>query len=204
MGDLLRQFWLDVVGQHVRPIWDSAAFWRYAALALVSAFVLLVKYRDRVLHWAQREVAREHDRRIFAKLDGILTERRLRWEFDNELFNHHTTMDFDELLSSFADATLRVENQFLSKRCDRAVRDLIESIQALQGFMRREFHATQTLPEGNAIIRLRPELNCDLSNVGGDGVVLYHELGEQLDRLVKEVDSSYHKFRKLVKKQLSV
>jgi hypothetical protein len=204
LEELLRQFWLDVASQHVRPIWNSTAFWRYVAIALTTAFVLLFKYRDQVLDWAQPEVALEHDRRIFAELDAILPEPRLRWEFDNELFNHHTTIAFDESLSSFVDMAVCVGNQFLSKRCDKAVRGLTSRIRALQDFMRREFHATKSLPQGNAIIRLRPDLNCDLSVVDGDGMARYHELGEQLGRLVEDVDSSYRRFRKLVKKQLSV
>ncbi len=204
MLQLLEQFWTDLLSELALPLWQSIGFWRYSALVLVTALALLFKYRDRLSDWLQPRRALEHDQQLFLKLDKLLPEHRLRFEFDNELFNHHTSTHFDGLLTDFVEAAQREENQFINGRCRVASRELMQGIRALQEFMLREFHATKILPNDTAIIRLRPELNIDLSNVDGEGMHRYHELGKELGRLVNAVDLAYRSYRQLVKKYLTL
>ncbi|GEM_PF-3432575 len=206
MNDLI-----DLWKKHLSPFlsdpWESVFFWRTLALALMTIFLIGLLFRNRVVAWILKGERVEHDRQIFVKADGILTERHLL-DLVASLMSLHACIagsmhPLDRLPRFFQEEG----NQYLKKRLRKASSKLVSACNALSHFVSLNFWVHPPNQGARDFedtwIRLHPELNIDTSDDPSPRKEdSYAQYAKQLDELCIGVTKEYRSYRALIKDAL--
>ncbi|MCG8411035.1 MAG: hypothetical protein MI739_07105 [Bacteroidales bacterium] len=102
----------------------------------------------------------ESDRRIFNRLNEILSEQDINSFLDALIANELISHDTNDSISNFIDKCNLTENKFSKSKLEGAKNKVIEKLEYLMDFVLAEFfsHPNLTVTDMNV---MRPELNID-------------------------------------------
>lgn len=191
----------------VSPLWECTVMWRVIGLVLLSAIVLAVMKRE---HIAQAilgsEEMKEHDRRIFETLDGILSEGDLDGFLNDVLMDHSYRSSRGSAVDKFLDVLTKESTQFRNKKLREDSTRLRKVLGELDNFIGTHFFPYPQRQQ-NQDIRccLYPEFCLDRSGDGSpEKNAFYNEHSEELKKIGFLVDPAYKKWRRCVKEALNL
>lgn len=202
MNKLLEQLIRDLPPA-IKDLWSSVGFWR--AVAILSWILVVVAwgFKTRIIAWFGS--SSEHDRALFSRFAGVLSEISTRDICDELGGGSWTTEDSAVFLRALRFLELE-ENQFLNpslRRCATCLRDALKS---LFDFVGPNFFPL--LDPSPAVVNrryLHPGWNMDLEGSGAsEDDRRYSVVMRQMLEHVRHVSDSYIAFRRAAKRYLRV
>lgn len=189
----------EAVIRHLAPVvegmWHSLMFWRSATLTLVGLLLVAILFRQRIREFLLKPEHVEHDRRIFARADKLMSEATLYAFLDGLRNAHNYRPDERKPVVNFLYYFGHTGNEFLDRRICRALDPLIRALVDLRQFTALHFFDVHHDGEFYA---LYPELREE----PGERWERYRRHADELENLVDPVYDLYAKYRQAIKRYL--
>ena len=188
---LAREIWIKTFySVYIENIWNNVDVWRFISM---FSILLLIFYKKKIRLFTSKEEKIEHDKNVFINSDLLMTESFLK-EFLIELsINESYNMSKYEKITSFLNYFEQIENQYINSSLNESVESFCTALKELQEFLNKHFSKIH-IPE---VYRLYPDLKHDPS-------FNYLDFQEELNKLCRQVENFYSKYRVCIKTKLSI
>ncbi len=197
----------DLLQKHLNPfidmVWNSALFWRSLSLCFLLAIAGAFLFRQRILAFIQKKEHREHDAKIFAASDAILSEE-LFSEIIQSLLNDHSYY-FKEWgpMAGFINYYCKESNQYLDSSLKDSSIEFGKSLSALLKFLQYNFFVYPPNQHEDMRLCLYPDLNPDRGGGGtAEDMKKYDKFTVELENFATDARNKYRSYRSSIKRRL--